>query len=57
MSEKVGNHDSISTLFLVGLSFAICVESIRLGAGSFSNPGPELFPLYTVSCVNHLRVK
>lgn len=38
------DHDSISTLFLVGLSSAICVESIRLGKGSPSNPGPGLFP-------------
>jgi putative tricarboxylic transport membrane protein len=35
----------MSTLFFVGLSIAISVESIRVGYGSLSNPGPGLIPL------------
>jgi len=38
-------HDRRSALFFVVLATAICVESIRLGPGSFSNPGPGLLPL------------
>jgi hypothetical protein len=37
--------DSISSLFLVGVALAISIESIRLGTGTLSNPGPALFPL------------
>lgn len=37
--------DRKSTLFFEGLAIAISVESIRLGPGSFSNPGPGLVPL------------
>lgn len=38
-------YDRISALFFVGLALAICVESIRIGVGSLSNPGPGLIPL------------
>ena len=38
-------HDRKSAFFFVVLGAAICVESIRLGPGSFSNPGPGLLPL------------
>lgn len=38
-------YDRISTLFLVGLAIAISLESIRIGPGSLSNPGPGLIPL------------
>jgi len=38
-------YDRISTLFFVGLSIAIIEESIRVGYGSLSNPGPGLIPL------------
>ena len=38
-------YDRISTLFLVGLGIAVSLESIRIGPGSLSNPGPGLFPL------------
>jgi putative tricarboxylic transport membrane protein len=38
-------YDRISTLFFMGLAIAIIVESIRLGRGSLSNPGPGLIPL------------
>ena len=38
-------HDRMSAFFFVVLATAICVESIRLGPGSFSNPGPGLLPL------------
>jgi hypothetical protein len=41
----MGNHDRVSTLFFLGLAVAICVESYRLGPGSFSQPGPGLVPL------------
>lgn len=37
--------DRMSAFFFVVLAAAICVESIRLGPGSFSNPGPGLLPL------------
>ncbi len=38
-------YDRISTLFLVGLAIAVSLESIRIGPGSLSNPGPGLIPL------------
>jgi putative tricarboxylic transport membrane protein len=38
-------YDRISALFLIGFAIAICVESIRLGQGSLSTPGPGLIPL------------
>ena len=38
-------YDRMSTLFFVGLAIAIIVESIRIGRGSLSNPGPGLIPL------------
>jgi hypothetical protein len=41
----MGKHDRMSTLFFLGLAVAICVESYRLGPGSFSQPGPGLVPL------------
>jgi len=41
----MAKYDRISTLFLVGLALAICVESIRVGPGSLSNPKPGLIPL------------
>lgn len=42
---KMKKHDRMSAFFFVVLATAICVESIRLGPGSFSNPGPGLLPL------------
>ena len=41
----MGKVDRVSTLFFLGLAVAICVESYRLGPGSFSQPGPGLVPL------------
>jgi putative tricarboxylic transport membrane protein len=41
----MNKHDRMSAFFFVVLATAICVESIRLGPGSFSNPGPGLLPL------------
>jgi hypothetical protein len=41
----MAKHDRMSTLFFVGLAIAIIVESIRMGRGSLSNPGPGLIPL------------
>ena len=38
-------YDRMSTLFFIGLAIVICEESIRIGAGSLSNPGPGLIPL------------
>ena len=38
-------YDRMSILFFVGLAIAIIMESIRLGRGSLSNPGPGLIPL------------
>ncbi|MBI2227051.1 MAG: tripartite tricarboxylate transporter TctB family protein, partial [Betaproteobacteria bacterium] len=38
-------YDRISTLFFVGLAIAVSLESIRIGPGSLSNPGPGLIPL------------
>ena len=40
----MAKSDLISSIFLVGLASAICVESVRLGTGILSNPGPGLFP-------------
>lgn len=39
------NYDRMSTLFLVAVAIAICVESIRLGPGSLSAPASGLLPL------------
>jgi hypothetical protein len=41
----MGKHDLVGILFFLGLAAAICVESYRLGPGSFSEPGPGLVPL------------
>ena len=38
-------YDRMSTLFFVGLAIAVSLESIRIGPGSLSNPGPGLIPL------------
>jgi putative tricarboxylic transport membrane protein len=38
-------YDRISTLFFVGLAIAVSLESIQIGPGSLSNPGPGLIPL------------
>jgi len=38
-------YDRVSALFWVAMAIAICVESIRLGPGSLSVPGPGLIPL------------
>jgi putative tricarboxylic transport membrane protein len=40
----MSTYDRMSTLFWIGVAFAICIESIRLGLGSLSNPGPGLVP-------------
>jgi putative tricarboxylic transport membrane protein len=37
--------ERMSALFWVGMGIAICVESIRLGVGQVSDPGPGLIPL------------
>ena len=41
----MAKYDRMSTLFFIGLAVAIIVESIRIGPGSLSNPGPGLIPL------------
>lgn len=41
----MGKYDRMSALFWVGMGIAISVESIRLGPGSLSAPGPGLIPL------------
>ena len=38
-------YDRMSSLFFMGVAISICEESIRLGAGSLSSPGPGLIPL------------
>ena len=38
-------YDRISSLFSIGLAFVICLESIRIGPGALSNPGPGFVPL------------
>jgi putative tricarboxylic transport membrane protein len=38
-------YDRVSAIFWVGIAIPICVESIRLGPGSLSKPGPGLLPL------------
>lgn len=37
--------DRMSSLFWIGIGFFICIESMRIGAGSLLNPGPGFFPL------------
>ncbi len=41
----MGLHDRASALFMFGFALFICIESLRLGAGSFSQPGPGFLPL------------
>ncbi len=41
----MGPHDRASALFIFGFALFICIESLRLGAGSFSQPGPGFLPL------------
>lgn len=36
--------NTLTSLFLIGLSIAVCVASLRLGVGRFQNPGPGLVP-------------
>ena len=38
-------YDRLGGLLWVAIGIAICVESIRLGTGSVSTPGPGLIPL------------
>jgi putative tricarboxylic transport membrane protein len=38
-------YDRISMLFLMGVAFLICVESVRMGVGSLSDPGIGLVPM------------
>lgn len=38
-------YDRISSLVWVGIGLAVCLESIRLGPGVLSAPGPGLVPL------------
>ena len=35
----------MSSLFSIGFAFAICLESVRIGPGALSNPGPGFVPL------------
>jgi len=41
----MAKYDRMSALFFITLAVAIGVESIRMGPGSLSNPGPGLIPL------------
>jgi putative tricarboxylic transport membrane protein len=41
----LAKHDRVSSLFWIGIALAICIESLRLGPGSLSNPGAGLVPL------------
>ncbi len=43
--KGVDGSDRMSALFWVGMGIAICIESIRLGPGQLSSPGPGLIPL------------
>jgi hypothetical protein len=38
-------YDRISASFWICIALAICIESLRLGPGSFINPGPGFVPL------------
>lgn len=41
----------IFSLFLISLSIIICIGSLKLGMGSFRNPGPGLIPFITSSLI------
>jgi putative tricarboxylic transport membrane protein len=41
----MATDDRVSTIFILGFALFICVESYRLGPGSFSQPGPGFLPL------------
>ena len=38
-------YDRISTIFWICIASGICIESLRIGPGSLSQPGPGLIPL------------
>lgn len=42
----MAKYDRISAFFFVVLGFFISVESLRIGVGQLSNPGPGLLPLW-----------
>lgn len=41
----MAKYDRISAFFWICIALAICIESLRLGPGSFINPGPGFVPL------------
>ena len=41
----MAKYDRMSALFFVFLAIVISLESIRIGPGTLSNPGPGLIPL------------
>ncbi len=43
--ETMRKYDILSGLFLLALSIAICIGSLRLHVGALTAPGPGFFPL------------
>ncbi len=41
----MAKKERTESLFWIGIALAICVESIRLGPGTISSPGPGFVPL------------
>jgi putative tricarboxylic transport membrane protein len=41
----MAKYDRISAFLWICIALTICVESLRLGPGSFMNPGPGFVPL------------
>lgn len=41
----MAKYDWVSAFFWICIALIICIESLRLGPGSFMNPGPGFVPL------------
>jgi hypothetical protein len=49
-------RDQWSGLFWLVISVLVCVESIRMGIGSFQSPGPGFLPLWSGVAVGTLAI-
>lgn len=44
---KIKSWDKLSSSFWLFFSIVLCIESYRLGLGSYHNPGPGFLPFWT----------
>ncbi len=43
----ISDRDQLSSLFWLGVSIFVCVESIQVHVGSFRSPGPGFLPFWS----------